>query len=464
MENIVVDIAVIGAGSAGLSAYRAAKTHGKKVVLIEGGPYGTTCARVGCMPSKLLIAAANTTYDAANASRFGVYASDIRVDGKEVMQRVRSERDRFVGFVVKGIESIDPQDRLIGYAKFLDNNRLQVGDNLLVTAERIVIATGSSPAIPEIFKAAQDRLIVNDDVFSWDDLPKRVAVFGAGVIGLELGQALSRLGVETALFGVGGFVGPLSDPKVMTAAREIFKSEFDVDFYTNLLYLKKEGKEIVIDVMDNKTQTAVSRRFDYLLLATGRKPNVDKLGLENTTLELDDRGVPVFDKITMQCGDSSIFVAGDVNNYLPLLHEASDEGVIAGNNAALWPDVQPGLRRTSLSVTFSEPEIMMIGSRFIDLEKDTFVVGQVDFSDQGRSRVMLKNKGLLRIYADRENRRLLGAEMIGPAAEHIAHFLAWAHQMRMTIDQMLTMPFYHPVVEEGVRTALRETLKQLDSV
>src|ERR1700722_11295187 len=127
MKTVQVDVAVIGAGSAGLAAYRAAKAAGASVVLIEGGPHGTTCARVGCMPSKLLIAAAEAAHHASSTAPFGVHVDGvIRINGREVMQRVKSERDRFVGFVVDGVEKLPEEDRLTGYARFVDNKTLMV--------------------------------------------------------------------------------------------------------------------------------------------------------------------------------------------------------------------------------------------------------------------------------------------------------------------------------------------------
>ena len=207
--------------------------------------------------------------------------------------------------------------------------------------------------------------------------------------------------------------------------------------------------------------TAQTARVDYVIAATGRAPNVRGLGLEHTSLRLDPLGVPLFDASTLQCGDSHIFIAGDVNNVLPLLHEAADEGKIAGENAARFPDVRPGLRRAPLAVVFSDPQLAMVGSRYADLDPERIVVGEVSFENQGRSRVMLRNRGLLRVYADAVSGRFLGAEMIGPDAEHIAHLLAWALQSQLTIERMLEMPFYHPVVEEGLRTALRDASAKL---
>ncbi|GHD62637.1 dihydrolipoyl dehydrogenase [Jeongeupia chitinilytica] len=456
MNTITIDVAILGAGTAGLAAYRAARAAGKTALLIEGGPYGTTCARVGCMPSKLLIAAAEAAHEARHTAPFGVHVvGDIVIDGREVMDRVRRERDRFVGFVLDSVDGIPAEDKLRGYARFVDNLTLQVDDHTTVKAGRVVIATGSSPSIPEPFRVFGDRLVVNDDVFSWKTLPRRVAVFGPGVIGLELGQALSRLGVDVRVFGARGGVGPLSDPAIRDYARTTFQNEFYLDPDAKIESMARDGDEAVIRYVSLAGET-VTERFDYVLAATGRSPSVAGLGLENTGLELDARGVPLFDRETLQCGSSAVFIAGDANNILPLLHEAADEGKTAGSNAASYPDVKPGLRRAPIGVVFSDPQIAMVGTRFADLEPGSFVTGEVSFENQGRSRVMLKNRGLMHVYADKATGRFLGAEWIGPRAENIAHTLAWAVQMGLTVEQMLEMPFYHPVVEEGVRTALRD--------
>lgn len=461
MQHIHTDVAIIGAGTAGLAAYRSAVAAGKRALIIEGGAYGTTCARVGCMPSKLLIAAAEAAHASARWPEFGLRLNgSIEVDGRAVMARVKRERDRFVGFVLESVDSIPAADKLRGYARFLDDHTLQVGDAVRVGFAQAVIATGSSPSIAPLLRAAGDRLVINDDVFDWDDLPRSVAVFGPGVIGLELGQALHRLGVEVHLFGRGGPVGPLTDPRVRDYAAQTFRGEFHLDADARVSTVERDADAVVVRYAD-PDGTAQSIRVDYLIAATGRTPNIRGLGLEHTSLQLDALGVPLFDPSTLQCGDSHIFIAGDVNNVLPLLHEAADEGKIAGENAARFPDVRPGLRRTPLAVVFSDPQLAMVGSRYADLDPQRIVIGEVSFENQGRSRVMLRNRGLLRVYADAVSGQFLGAEMIGPDAEHIAHLLAWALQSQLTIDRMLEMPFYHPVVEEGLRTALRNASAKL---
>jgi dihydrolipoamide dehydrogenase len=467
MKKLYVDVAVIGGGTAGLGAYRAAKTHTNSIVMIEGGPYGTTCARVGCMPSKLLIAAAESVHHIEKAPAFGVHPQgEIRINGSEVMDRVKRERDRFVGFVLEGVEEIPAEHKIQGFAKFIDNNTLQIDEHTIVNAKRIVIATGSRPAYPAIWNELGDRLIINDDVFDWDDLPEAVAVFGPGVIGLELGQALHRLGVKVKLFGLGGQVGPLTDPDVMNYANNAFQDEFYLDADVKVESMKRisaqdeahDKVEIKFYNHDGELETFV---VNYVLAATGRRPNVDKLGLENLQIELDEKGVPTADHYTLQTSLSHVFIAGDASNQIPLLHEAADQGKIAGDNAGRYPDIRAGLRRSSISAVFSDPQIAMVGESHKQITErlgncGCFEIGKVSFENQGRSRVMLRNKGVLHVYGEQGTGRFLGAELIGPNAEHLAHLLAWAHQSKMTVSEMLDMPFYHPVIEEGVRTALRD--------
>ena len=459
MDEIRVDAAIIGAGTAGLAAYRAAKAKGKSAVIIEGGPYGTTCARVGCMPSKLLIAAAEAAHSIERFDEFGLRLDGkLQIDGPAVMARVKRERDRFVGFVLSGVDAIPAADKVRGNARFLDDNTIDVAGRVRIRFVTAVIATGSTPTTPPFLRDLGERLIVNDDIFEWDDLPRSVAVLGPGVIGLELGQALSRLGVEVLMFGRSGHIGPFSDPDLRDYAAQTFAKEFHLNLHSPVEHMVKTAHGVEIRYCNNEAVDTV----EYVIATTGREANVRNLGLENTSLALDGEGVPVFDRNTLRCGRSNVFIAGDAANDLMLLHEAADEGKIAGENAAAYPFIASGHRSAPLAIVFSDPQIAIVGPRFDELPDGSFVVGKVSFEDQGRSRIMLRNRGLMHVYADIKTGRLLGAEMIGPDAEHLGHLLAWALQMKLTIAQILELPFYHPVVEEGLRTALRDAQAKLN--
>lgn len=466
MNTRHVDVAIIGSGTAGMGAYRAAKAHTDRVLLIQSGPYGTTCARVGCMPSKLLIAAAESAHRARHAPQFGVHTGAVRIDGEAVMRRVRSERDRFVGFVLDTVHGWPEQHRLVGHARFVSPHELMVDEHTRVTADRVVIATGSSPVIPPGWREALGELLItNDEVFDWQTLPQSVAVVGGGVIGLELAQALARLGVRVKLLSRSQRLGALTDPAVAAKAYEVLSAEVPVAAHAREIKLSRQGTQAQVSWLEGDAQHPArhTEAFDFVLAATGRRPNLAGLNLAATGIALNDEGLPTFDRETGQIDQTHLFIAGDAHNAHPLLHEAADDGRIAGDNAGRFPDVRVRPRRAPLAVVFSDPQLMIAGASFKTLKDEgtAFEVGTVSFDDQGRSRVMGQNSGLLHLYGECHTGRFLGAEMVGPAAEHIGHLLSWAAQHQLSVQQMLDSPFYHPVVEEGVRTALRDLNRRL---
>jgi dihydrolipoamide dehydrogenase len=359
------------------------------------------------------------------------------------------------------LEEIPDEHRLHACARFTAPGRLAVEGEGAVIADRVVIATGSEPKIIPMVEEAGARLITNDDLFAMDALPSSVAVFGAGVVGLELAQALHRLGVRVRLFGVGGLVGPLTDPAVMAAGREVLAAAYPFDPESDVKEARERDGEVEIRFVEGGEVR--SERFHWLLAATGRVPALSRLDLDKTGIELDDAGVPVVDRATCQCADSHVFVAGDAAGELPLLHEAADDGRVAGDNAGRHPEVRVRPRRTPLTVLFSRPEVALVGRTFEQLEQagSRFQVGEVDFGEQGRAMVMDMAAGLLRIYGEENTGRLLGAEMVAPAGEHLAHLLAFAVQRDLTVLEALELPLYHPTLEEGFRTALRQLAHRL---
>lgn len=461
MKSREVDVAVIGAGSAGLSAYRAAVKQNKRVVLIESGQYGTTCARHACMPSKLLIAAANAAYDTRLLDGFGLrLESPVQVDSLRVLERVRRERDRFAGLVVKEVESYPTDDKLRGHARFLSDTRLTVGEGdaaIEVVTRATVIATGATAVIPDEYRDLGAAIATSDDVFEWQTLPKRIAVIGTGVIALELGQALSRLGVQVTMFGQGANLASISDPDVAAYALQHFRKAFPIHDNVRVVATPAPNGRAQLQFTDAQGEEQVEI-FDKVLVATGRRPALEHLSLDNTSVQRDTHGVPVFDGDTLQCGHAPIFIAGDANQQRPWLNDAANEGRIAGEGAAHWPAARPQARPVTLSIVFSDPSILMVGRQWKALDLVNTIAGQVSFEDQGRSRVTQRNQGLLRVYADLVSGKIVGAEGIAPAGEHLAHLIAWSVQQELTINQMLAMPFYHPVFEEGLRTALRDAM------
>jgi dihydrolipoamide dehydrogenase len=463
VETRRADIAIIGAGTAGLNALREAQKAGKSWLLIDSGPYGTTCARVGCMPSKLLVNAAEAAHAARRFDDFGVRVGSLSIDGPAVMARVRRERDRFVGAVVADTESLPEQNRLHGRARFLDTTTLEVsgsGGPVRLAVQATVIATGSTPWIPPVFEPVRNRLLTSDSIFELTELPRTLAVVGTGIIGLEIGQALARLGVDVTFLDRSEHVGPCTDPEVLACVERVLAAELRLHMNTEVIAARPHGAQVEI-VWRQDGQPERAEAFDSVLVAAGRRADLSSLHLHTTGLALDEHGRPPWNPRTTQCGDLPIFLVGDANGHRPLLHEGGDEGRIGGANAARWPDVALHDRRAPLIVVFSDPQIALVGETYRELNQSEIRIGQASFANQGRARVMGLNQGIMRIYAHRDGCTLAGAEMFGPRMEHMAHLLAWAVQQRTRVQELLEMPVYHPTLEEGMRTALRDLARNL---
>ena len=463
-ESREVEVVILGAGSAGLSALRQVTSMRCDGLLIDPGPFGTTCARVGCMPSKLLIAAADAAHEVQRAPTFGVEveAAAVHVNGEAVKQRVRFERDRFVEYVYRSVIEREKEGRLLrGRATIRSQGVLDVehldGTTSEVRYERLILAVGSRPMTPPPFRhLTEEVMLTNDSVFELEDLPESLFVVGLGVIGLELGQAMHRLGVRTTLVGKEGMIGPLHDEDLVAEATRIFKQELDLhtDYQLHEITQREDGSGVDVRFVDSDGKTR-EEFYEKVLMAAGRRSNIDRVGLENLGVHPDDDGKYGINKGTLQLRDFPIFVAGDVNQFHPLLHEASDDGRIAGENAVKFPEVLAPRRRTKLSITFCDPQIAVIGHNDEDFHEQDIASGTLNYNDQGRARVMAVNRGMIKVYGDYGSGALIGGEFFCPRAEHMSHLLAWAIQSGLTVTDALAMPFYHPVLEEGFRTALR---------
>lgn len=449
-ETIRCDVAVIGAGTAGLAAWRAADKRGKHAVIIERGPGGTTCARVGCMPSKLMLAAARAAREARRSDLFGVRTGSVEIDGAAVLARMRNERDRFTAGACENWFAIPPEQRIDGTARFTGPTTLQVEDGPTVEADAVVIAVGSSPIVPPVLDPVAERVRTFETLFDIEALPKRMAVIGAGALGLELAQAFALLDVAVTVIDDGPAPGKLTDPEAVAVARAAFESRLDLHLETEVqeAAMTDDGARLRWDGGEGV--------FDLVLAASGVKPDLKPLDLEAAGIELDDRGTPLFDAATRRCGDAPVFVAGDAGGDRPVLHEASREGEMAGIGAA-GGRARPRLPK--LAMTFTDPEMVLVGCDHDDLP-DGARIGTERFEENGRVRIEEgpEADGIARVYADPDG-KLIGGTLVGPQSEHLGHMLALAVSQGMTADALADAAFYHPCVEETLQNAVRDLLR-----
>lgn len=449
-------IAILGGGTAGLTAQREISRKTDDYILIDGGPMGTTCARIGCMPSKALIQVANDFHRRHHFAEQGIHgAESLTIDTKVALSHVRKLRNQFTGGVYRGLKSFE--DKIIRHnARFKDAHTLEVNGRE-IQIKKAVIATGSHPWIPDNWLPFREHLITTDELFELDDLPREIAVIGLGVIGLEMGQALHRLGVKVTGIGRPHNLGGASSPNLLKMIQTHLQSELSLVFADAIPLAITPNNKLRLQVGEQTLEV------DKALMAVGRRPNIKGLNLEACGVQFDERGLPSFDSETLALkGAPHLFLAGDANALRPLLHEASDQGYVAGQNAlATTPERYQF--RTPLAITFCDPNIASAGQnhRALVQSERPFVTGKTLFNNQGRALIKGESHGAIEVYADPATGVLLGAELFCAEAEHMAHLLAWSITQKQTLEQLLQQPYYHPVLEEGLRSALREAAGQM---
>ena len=446
MDERQCDVAIIGAGTAGLKAWKAATTAGASVIVIDDSAQGSTCTAVGCMPSKLLIAAGRAAKRAREAGLFGIAVAGVSVDGPAVLTRLRRERDDFDRSVREIYEGIPAADRIDGTARFTAPGVLAVGDRQ-ITAKTVIIATGSAPTVPPPLQPLGDLVHTNDTIFEIADLPRRMAVVGAGALGLELAQAFARLGVEVTVLDKSDTVGNLADPEAEQVARAGLEQDLTIHLGIEI-EAERHGDNAVLRWTGDSNGSV---EVDLVLAAAGRKPRLEDLDLKAAGLPLDDEGVPCFDHPSHRTDDPQVYIAGDAGGWRPVLHEASRGGLIAGTLAAGGGDAPP--QTPKLQIAFTEPNMVQVGTGFASLPDDA-AIATARSADNGRARVDGDPDGIVRLYADKDG-KLLGGTIVANGGEHLGQSLAIAVELGCSASQLADLPWYHPTLEEMLQQAAR---------
>lgn len=381
------------------------------------------------------------------------------MDGQKVMERLRRERDhRFVARNLSYVEKIPAHHKIEGRATFIGPDHLMVGEDIDVRARKIILACGSRPVIDDVFQPIISRVFTSDTIFEITDLPRSVAVIGLGVIALELGQALHRLGVDTTLYGRSGSIGSLTHPVMKKETLQIFSKELEI-YPSGAVEKTWEDEDGAWIQYRKSSGETVTRVYDQVLVAAGRTPNIDRLNLQAAGIEYPADGTMPFNPETLICPGHPIFIAGDATDILPVWHEAYDEGRIAADNALHYPKTVDIKRKTPLMIYFTDPQIAIAGQTYQQLQDQEIVIGELTFASP-RHIVWNKVDGRIQVYLDARTGIILGAELLGYQAEHLAHIQALAITHQMTADQVLEMPIYHPSAEELLRDVLIDAQKK----
>lgn len=459
-DNFDYDVLVIGAGPGGyVAAIRAAQLGLKTACVESRETLGGTCLNVGCIPSKALLHASELFHEASSGAmeKFG-----IKVKGAELdLDAMHAEKAKAVGELTGGIEFLFKKNKVTwikGRAGFTGPNSVAVtdgDDSQNITAKDIIIATGSSVTpLPGVDVDNDGGILVDSTgALSLPAVPKHLVVIGGGVIGLELGSVWGRLGAKVTVVEYLDQILAGMDGGVRKEAAKIFKKQgFDLKMSTKVTGVNVKGKKATVTVEPAKGGDAETIEADAVLVCIGRRPNTDGLNLEAAGLKTNERGQVEMDH-RMQTSVPSIWAIGDVAPGLMLAHRAEDEGIavaenIAGQTGIVNHDIIPG-------VVYTHPEIASVGKTEEELKEAgiKYKVGNFPFMANSRAKTNRDTDGFVKILADAETDRVLGAHIISSLAGTLIAQIAQAMEFGATSEDIAYTCHAHPTHSEAVKEA-----------
>ena len=439
------DLIVVGAGSAGYAAARTARDVGCDVALVDKGPLGGLCILRGCMPSKALLASSDALADAREASALGVGMQALAIDMPFIGAR---KRDLVQGFAEYRIEGIEEFPLYRGEARFLSPTELVVGETTL-EARQFVIATGSAISQPMLPGLAETGFLDSDAVLDLEVIPSSVVVLGGGYTACELGQFLARMGARTTMLIRSGHLLTASDDDVGDALTEYFREEgIDVVTHADALASRASRWEASRSLPSRGRRTRSCGRSN-LLRARASTPNVAGLDLEKAGVKCSSDGAIVVDR-RLQTSNPNIYAVGDVTGEYMLVHVAIYQGEVAARNACLGADELADYRLVSAHTVFTDPQFAAVGMSEKELSSKNvaYVSGRYDFAEHGKAQCLGKTKGFVKMMADPQSGRILGASVLGPQGSELIHEVIVAMSFDATVDQFMRIPHLHPTLAE----------------
>ena len=454
---ISYDVVIIGSGPGGyVSAIRCSQLGLKTALIEKYSTLGGTCLNVGCIPSKALLDSSEHFHNAThNFSEHGIEVKGLKANIKQMIQR----KNDVVSQTCAGVKFLMDKNKIdvhTGVGSFVDNYTIKItsseGKESQITGKNIIIATGSKPNYFPGMEPDKKRIITSTEALNLQEIPKKMIVIGAGVIGLELGSVYGRLGTEIEVIEFAPTLLPTMDGSIGKEMMKILKKEgFKFQMEHRVQKVENKGKSVLLTAL-NKKNEEVTFEADYCLVAVGRKAYTDGLGLENVGLSANQRGqVEVNDHL--QTAVPHIYAIGDVVRGAMLAHKAEEEGVyvaelIAGQKPHLNYNLIPG-------VVYTWPEVAAVGKTEEELKAAgiEYKVGNFPIKALGRARASMDTAGFIKILADKTTDEVLGVHMIGPRVADLIMEAVTAMEYRASAEDMARICHPHPTYSEGVKEA-----------
>lgn len=453
-EDLKVDVAVVGAGPGGYVAALRAAQLGLSVAVIEREFLGGTCLNIGCIPSKALLDATHLLSRVRSADAFGIVTGEVEVDFAQ-LQRHRAEVVETLTGGVRGLLRKAGTEIVEGHGRFAERGVLEVelsdGGNRTVQADHVIVATGSDAAPVPGIEFDGDVVVSSREALEFDSIPDRLVVVGAGYIGLELGSVYSRLGSDVVVLEMMDRALPEMDAEMAAEAADLLADQgLDIRLGARVAGVEAEdGVATVSYERDDETETVDA---DRVLVAVGRRPYTEGLGLDAIGLSTGERGFIAVDE-GMRSEIEGVYAIGDVVPTPMLAHVASEEGVvaverIAGHSAEMDYHAVP-------AVVYTHPELASVGLKEDEARErgHELVVGKFPFRANGRARTLGETEGWVKVLADADTDELVGVHCIGPDAGHLIHEAVVAMGYRGYAEDLALTIHAHPTLSEAFKEA-----------
>lgn len=460
MSNKEYDVVIIGAGPGGyVCAIRCAQLGMKTAIIEKYASLGGTCLNVGCIPSKAWLDSSEKYHELVHKfADHGIGATKVTLDFPKMSERVQkvvSDTCGGVAFLMKK----NKVDVYTGMGSFVDDHTIKVTgtgkdkSEETLSAKKIVIATGSKPSSLPGVEIDKKKVITSTEALKLPKLPKSMVVIGGGVIGVELGSVFQRLGTQVSVVEYADSIIATMDKDMGKNLQKVLKKE-GMEFYVGhgVTQVKATAKSVKVTAKAKKDEKEVVLDAEYCLVAVGRRPYTEGLGLENAGLSVDERGrIPTDNHL--QTSKSHIFAIGDVTKGAMLAHKAEEEGVyvaelMAGQKPHINYNLIPG-------VVYTWPEVASVGATEQQLkeEKRAYKVGSFPFKASGRARASNESDGLIKVLADKETDEILGVHMVGPRCADMIAEAVVAMEFRASAEDVARTCHAHPTYTESLKEA-----------
>jgi dihydrolipoamide dehydrogenase len=452
------DLTIIGSGPGGyVAAIRCAQLGMKTAIIEKYDVLGGTCLNVGCIPSKALLDSSEHYHNAAHRfADHGIKVSSLKVDMAQMIRRKQDVVDQ----TCKGVAFLMKKNKITvfhGVGSFVDKNTLRIdkkdGSSEQITTAKTIIATGSKPVTPDFMAYDKNRVITSTEALNLAEIPATMVVIGAGVIGLELGSVFARLGTKVEVVEFMDRILPGMD---IDCAKELQKTLKTLGMTFHLSHavseVKAGKKQVSVSMKGKETEAVTTLSADYCLIAIGRRPYTEGLGLENIGITLDEKGrIPV--DTHLQTRVEGVYAIGDVIKGAMLAHKAEEEGVLvaellAGQKPHIDYNLIPG-------VVYTWPEVSAVGKTEDTLKAEgiPYKVGKFPFKALGRARASMDVDGLVKVLAHKDTDELLGVHMVGPRVADVIMEAVALMEFRASAEDMARICHPHPTYTEAVKEA-----------